>query len=271
MLRRLVRRISGGRTVRAEDWPAERAYWLEQIRGFYRTRYGLDLHPLQTAPELAPPLDLVLRVQQANKADPDGFFASGYRTALAYHEELLDHGFEPRSFGRILELGVGLGRLLVHFAPLPAELHGCDVTPEVVEWTRRTLAGRASVVLSPTHPPLPYADGHFDFVYANSVFTHVPCAMMVAWVAELRRILRPGGALILSTLDANHYLRDIPFREFHRRYESAGCCDWDAERGVLMGNYMGRRFLFETWGAHFDVRELRQHYRDQSHLVCVAR
>jgi SAM-dependent methyltransferase len=165
-------------------------------------------------------------------------------------------------------MGVGMGRLIVHYFPFQASLYGCDVTPAAVEWTRSKLANRVQIELTGTEPPLPYADGMFDFVYANSVFTHISCKSMEPWAAELRRIVKPGGMLIFSVLDANHYLRNITYRDFHRHYQVPGCRDWDQERGVQMRNYLDRAFLFDTWGRHFRVFELRSHYRDQSHLIC---
>jgi SAM-dependent methyltransferase len=215
-----------------------------------------------------PPPERVAKIQRANKADQEAFFASGYRGALTYQTELLDYGASPQRMQNILEMGVGLGRLILHYFPFQANLYGCDVTPEAVEWTRSKLGHRVQVQLTGLEPPLPYPDSMFDFVYANSVFTHVPCSLIDRWAAELRRIVKPGGFLIFSVLDANHYLRDIPYREFHRNYEVPGCRDWDQDRGVRMRNYLDRNFLFTTWGRHFRVFELRAHYRDQSHLIC---
>jgi len=39
----------------------------------------------------------------------------------------------------------------------------------------------------------------FDFIYAFSVFTHLSESGQVAWLAELSRILRPGGYLLMTT------------------------------------------------------------------------
>ena len=69
-------------------------------------------------------------------------------------------------------------------------------------------------------------------------------------------------------LDANHYLRGLTYREFHQRYQTAGCRDWGEDKGVLMLTYLSRKELFRTWGKHFEVLELRAHYREQSHLIC---
>jgi 8-oxo-dGTP diphosphatase len=47
-------------------------------------------------------------------------------------------------------------------------------------------------------PPLPYAESSFDLVYGVSVFTHLSEEHQRAWLPELRRILKPGGLLLLS-------------------------------------------------------------------------
>ncbi len=251
-----------------EGWAEERDYWLNVIGDFYQTEYGLKLHASQTDPSLVPPLDTVVKIQRANKADADAFFASGYRTALAYQTELRDYDYPANRMQNMLEMGVGLGRLIIHYFPFEANLYGCDVTPEAVAWTRSKLGHRVQIETTGIEPPLPYPDGIFDFVYANSVFTHVPCSLMDQWAAELRRIIRPGGFLIFSVLDANHYLRDITYREFHNGFQAAGCREWNHDKGVLMLTYLDRESLFTTWGKHFRVLELRAHYRDQSHLIC---
>jgi SAM-dependent methyltransferase len=270
-LRKGLRNVFGVDVVRArfdEGWAQEREYWFDVLTQFYRSAYGLSLHPAQTDPSLVPPLETIVKVQRSNKADRDAFFASGYRGAWTYQTELLEYGCPADRMQNILEMGLGFGRLIIHYFPFQANLYGCDVTPASVEWTRAKLGHRVRIELSGSEPPLPYADGMFDFVYANSVFTHVPCALMDRWAAELRRIVRPGGILIFTVLDANHYLRDIPYREFHRDYQTPGCRDWDQNRGVRMRNYVDRKFLVDTWGRYFHVAELRSHYRDQSHLIC---
>ena len=47
--------------------------------------------------------------------------------------------------------------------------------------------------------PLAYADDTFDLVYALSVFTHLTEDLCEAWMDELYRIVKPGGAAIVTT------------------------------------------------------------------------
>ena len=42
--------------------------------------------------------------------------------------------------------------------------------------------------------------GSFGLIYALSVFSHLSEPLQRAWVAEFRRLLRPGGLLVLSVL-----------------------------------------------------------------------
>jgi SAM-dependent methyltransferase len=48
-------------------------------------------------------------------------------------------------------------------------------------------------------PPLSYSDQQFDLIYTFSVFTHLSEPHQSLWMNELRRVLRPGGHLLLTT------------------------------------------------------------------------
>ncbi len=263
-----ITRIQQSKQGSDPQWYEERIYWFEVFKEFYRKHYGLEIDPAQTDPQMVPPLELALKIQLANKADANAFFASGYRASIAYHQELLDYGAALPEMKNILEIGVGLGRLILHYYPFGANLYGCDITPEVIDWVQVHHGKRVHVILTHSRPPLPYDNEQFDFIYANSVFTHIPCELVPDWVEELQRILRPGGMCIVSVFDANHYFNSLSYREFHRKYECAGCYSWGEEKGVHMSTFLSRDYLRKTWSKHFKVLELRSHYREQSHLIC---
>jgi SAM-dependent methyltransferase len=44
----------------------------------------------------------------------------------------------------------------------------------------------------------PYADAQFDFVFLTSVFTHMPPAEVAQYVAEIARVLKPGGRIFAT-------------------------------------------------------------------------
>jgi predicted SAM-dependent methyltransferase len=53
--------------------------------------------------------------------------------------------------------------------------------------------------------PLPFEDGSVDWVYAEHLIEHVPLADAIGWLAEVRRILAPGGLLRITTPDLRAY------------------------------------------------------------------
>jgi SAM-dependent methyltransferase len=110
--------------------------------------------------------------------------------------------WEPR---RVLEVGGGPGELSERMQKeLGAEVSFLDISPRMVELAReRGLDAQVGDVQS-----LPFEDGFFDTVVAAWMLYHVPD--LDRGLAELARVLRPGGALIAVT---NSILHLSEFRE----------------------------------------------------------
>lgn len=115
------------------------------------------------------------------------------------------YAFEGR---RLLDFGCGAGRTLRHFLgeAESAEVWGCDIDEESVEWLQANLCPPLHVFRNDPEPPLPFADGHFDVVWALSVFTHI-VDNWAAWLLELHRVLADDGFLIATTLGPAHSTR----------------------------------------------------------------
>ena len=94
---------------------------------------------------------------------------------------------------KVLEIGVGLGADHQRFAQAGAELSGIDLTERAVEHTRRRLGllGLSSDLSTGDAESLPFPDGTFETVYSWGVIHHSPDTSKA--VAEIRRVLRPGG------------------------------------------------------------------------------
>lgn len=153
---------------------------------------------IRTAPpdELPLPPD-VLRLLVAGTDDAEWFLGAGRLAAESLTTLLAKHDVPLDASARVLDFGCGCGRVLRHLRHLPAELHGCDSNPVAVEWCAEHLPfARFSV--NALESPLGHDDETFDVVYALSVFTHLPPPLQSHWMAELRRVLKPGGALVLS-------------------------------------------------------------------------
>lgn len=96
--------------------------------------------------------------------------------------------------GDALDLGCGDGRL---GAELGAEtLVAADVSAVALERARARLPGTRTVHLVPDEP-LPFEDGCFDLVLCAETIEHVRDIQTL--LSEVRRVLRPGGRLALTT------------------------------------------------------------------------
>lgn len=127
------------------------------------------------------------------------FAAGGRETASALVDALSDAARSVSDVHAVLDFGCGAGRVLPHFRMLApgARSTGCDVDPAAITWAARHLPD-LEWVLSGAEPPLPFAGERFDLVYSISVFSHLDERLQDRWLAELRRVLVPGGIALLS-------------------------------------------------------------------------
>ena len=63
--------------------------------------------------------------------------------------------------------------------------------------TERQLDGQIEAKIEDVAEPLPYADAYFDYIYARLVLHYLPKDKLVAALAELHRVLKPGGRLFV--------------------------------------------------------------------------
>jgi SAM-dependent methyltransferase len=188
------------------------AYW--NLR-FYRPN---SVYWRAGAPDGQPIPPFPLRILVAASPDIGWFLESGRRGAESVRASLERNGLELARVAPILDFGCGCGRVTRHWAGSGVEVHGSDLNQALVAWCRRRLTF-ATFARNGLAPPLAYADGRFGFVYALSVFTHLPETLQEAWMQELRRVLRPGGHLLLTT-HGEHYLPELT--EDERRRFRAG-------------------------------------------------
>ncbi len=169
--------------------PAYRSY--ERLRGLGRDGRELPVDALPLPPAR-------LRVRVAGNADPAWFLEGGRLAEETLRGALERAGTRLEDAAAILDFGCGCGRVTRRLAGLRGEVRGCDFDADAVDWCRRNLPF-GTFVHNELDPPLPFAAGDLDVVYAFSVFTHLPVPLQHAWVAELTRVLRPRGLLLLST------------------------------------------------------------------------
>lgn len=166
---------------------------------------------------------------------------------------LVEFARELPNAGEALDLGCGDGRL---GAELRADtVVGADVSALALERARGRLARVERIA---PDEPLPFADGSFDLVLCAETLEHVRDVQLL--LSEVRRVLRPGGTLAVST-PAHSRLSAL-------RLVASG---WESEFQPLSPHlrFFTRRSLAHLLGdMGFGVASLR---RRAGSLLAVAR
>jgi SAM-dependent methyltransferase len=115
-------------------------------------------------------------------------------------DSLAASGFELEPGQAVLDFGCSSGRVVRVLAAAHPEVewHGCDPIPDAIEWAQANLPG-IRFERSPEYPPLAYEDGQFDAVFAISIWSHFAEESALGWFREMRRVIRPGGRLVVTT------------------------------------------------------------------------
>ena len=108
------------------------------------------------------------------------------------------HHKTPNKDMNVLDFGCGIGRITFPFSEkFDTNIYACDVDKSAIQYIQEnseTIKAQTTLY----DPPLPFEDGFFDLVYANSVWTHFPEDSEAAWLKEMSRVTKPGAKLFLS-------------------------------------------------------------------------
>jgi SAM-dependent methyltransferase len=188
-------------------------------RAYERVRAAQLPHaPEPSAPDglPIPPAHLIVRV--AGTPNASWFLESGRLASEAIGEALERAGTGIEAMASVLDFGCGCGRVIRNWARLDIAAAGSDLSGAAIDWCRANLPF-ARFETNGLSPPLAFSDGSFDLAYALSVFTHLPEAIQHEWMDELRRVVRRGGFVLLTT-HGERYLERLS--EDERRRFRAG-------------------------------------------------
>ena len=132
---------------------------------------------------------------------------------------------------RILDAGCGSGPLSAAMRAKGAVVTGFDASAAMVDLARQRLGEDADVHVADLAAPLPFADAEFDDVVASLVLHYLE-----DWagpLAELRRVLKPGGRLILSVIHPSVYAIVYPEADYFALTKYSEDYTFDGQSAVL--------------------------------------
>jgi ubiquinone/menaquinone biosynthesis C-methylase UbiE len=127
---------------------------------------------------------------------------------------------------RILDVGCGTGDLTMtakRLAGTGGTVIGIDASPEMIEVAQRK-ATRAHVEIEyrvALIEAIPFPDASFDVVLSSMMMHHLPDHLKQAGLAEIRRVLKPNGRVVIVDMkgSAAHRLSHSPLAWLHHGVE----------------------------------------------------
>jgi ubiquinone/menaquinone biosynthesis C-methylase UbiE len=227
-----------------------------------------------------PTRDHITRV--AGPIAADGFLFTG--ATWHYRLNLLAkryRGHDILASDNILDWGVGCGRIARHFVESGSRnVVGADIDAFNVKWLNESV-GREVAIRIDFDPPMPFPADHFDIIYGHSVFTHLTYEDQFKWLAELRRLLKPGQFAFLTVCAEPGVLitRFSDCAGFWDKFISDGFYDLGAQSiGVDEGRegyyrlvFHTQKFINENWAKYFIIRRALPCYIEHQTLLILQK
>lgn len=162
------------------------------------------------------------------------------------------HRPRPTPEWRVLDVGCGFGNNLAPFADLGCECHGVEISDEIAALAERAIAERGyrASIRKGSNRALPYPDNHFDLLLSlNTLHYEGESDAVGDALREFRRVLKPGGALYLSTVGPGHAIQERAENLGDHRYRIR---NYDFRDGQIFYFFDTEAFLGETCLEVFD-------------------
>jgi ubiquinone/menaquinone biosynthesis C-methylase UbiE len=162
--------------------------------------------------------------------------------AIAPSKQVILDGLRLRTGSRVLDLGCGLGDDTFQIAErvgAGGRVTGVDVSASMIEEARRRAETRGLPVDFEVgdSQALRFDSGTFDGVRAERMLMHVPDAERA--IAEMSRVLAPGGRISVFDFDWETQVCDSPYKETTRTIALTFC---DGMKNGWIGRRMPRLF-----------------------------
>ncbi|RZJ19347.1 MAG: class I SAM-dependent methyltransferase [Haliea sp.] len=235
------------------------------------TQFGEHAHSYKTAwyladPDREPPMPSPAQIARVIGAPDEAAYRFGGATLAMRLDQYLRHRFgrPVAAFDSVLDWGCGAGRLSRYLCSMSSHVTGIDIDGDNIAMCASHFPLARFLQVDRT-PPTQFGDGSFDLVFGLSVLTHLGEASQHAWLAELRRIARPGCILLLSVqgqAQAHLYKDWGPNRPetFRKGFHVAGINpqldDVVASAGYYQDVQHSHDYILATWSRYFDVLDI---------------
>ena len=210
-----------------------------------------------------------------------GYWISGYRDYRKTLSAVEPYGVRG---GKYFDFGGSSGRVFRHFAFQSDkwDVWSSDFKPSSVEFNLKYFPKSIKSFLNNSLPSLPLPDDYFDLVTAYSVFTHINEAE-IAWLLELRRILKVGGVAFLSIHDEATWLNQTPYLRTTVQDFRPDIADlpvlpkgktvvtWREDDPYNCNVFHSREYIANIWGRFFEICEVKSQYHDRQAVVICRR
>lgn len=115
--------------------------------------------------------------------------------------EVFDRHLTPGQ--RVLDVGCGTGATGIHLHDRGCQVVCCDSSLSMLDTLRRRMGERGIELRQGSAFALPAADQEFDAVVSRMFLTHFPDWYLI--LREFARVVRPGGLVIFTFANAEHY------------------------------------------------------------------
>jgi len=129
------------------------------------------------------------------------FYKFGYIDCGVAFDDIFKETTKYRNSGRVLDIGCAYGYLLKRFEK-NFDLYGLDVSEYAIEKARKKIPG-ANLLVRDIEKKLPYPDNYFDIILMIDILEHIRKEKHFEILAEVRRCLKGGGVLYVSTPNKN--------------------------------------------------------------------
>lgn len=177
--------------------------------------------------------------------------------------------FELKKGDRVLDLGCAAGMMVANWQQMGIDAYGVDISQYAIDWGRQRYGLGDRVFCGSAHDLREWPDAHFDFIFSQQVFEHLPETRCADLARECFRLHKPGGkmwvGLVLRppSVALNVELTDLdPTHQTirHKEWWDRIFCDagyrlcWDLEIAMIEKSFMWKKLRWHQL-AYYKPKE----------------